>query len=358
MSRLSAPRRPTKSRARRGTTAKPRAPGCCTAGCGCLPSRATPRPRRASWPRLRASTSPRSATTSATRPGCTARCSSSRLGSPQDDIARYGGPELSLPQALAGLYAGFLEPLKQGDTARLCMKLHFREMLEPTGLWDEEIAHGIKPMHDALLAVLCRHFGLAEPDDELQRLAVCIAGLGVHLHVGRDVIDAARAAARTTRRCARPLVRPAGDVRAGDGRRRARARRDAAGATDDAPRRNRWAWPPRPPAARRLLGLGAAGGHARQDPAAAGAPPAWQAPPPPADRAGRPARWWQQFDDPVLLRDGRRGAGGQPDARLGRSRIEQARASSVAAGALLLPAVDAKPRRSAGRTDLATPSAS
>jgi len=111
------------------------------------------------------------------------------MGSPHDDIARYGGPELSLPQALQGFYTGFLEPLKQGDTARLSMKLHFREMLEPTGLWQEEIAHGIKPMHDALLAVLCRHFGLAEADDELQRLALCIAGLGVHMHVGHDVMQ-------------------------------------------------------------------------------------------------------------------------------------------------------------------------
>jgi len=111
------------------------------------------------------------------------------MGSPHDDIARYSGAELSLPQALQGFYTGFLEPLKQGDTARLCMKLHFREMLEPTGLWEEEIAQGIKPMHEALLSVLCRHFGLAEPDDELQSLAVCIAGLGVHMHVGYDVIQ-------------------------------------------------------------------------------------------------------------------------------------------------------------------------
>jgi AcrR family transcriptional regulator len=111
------------------------------------------------------------------------------MGSPQDDIARFNGPELSLPQALAGLYAAFLEPLKQGDIARLCMKLHFREMLEPTGLWEENIAQGIKPMHDAMLAVLCRHFGISQPDEELQRLAVCISALGVHLHVGHDVIQ-------------------------------------------------------------------------------------------------------------------------------------------------------------------------
>jgi AcrR family transcriptional regulator len=110
------------------------------------------------------------------------------LGSPEDDIARFSAPSLTLAQALAGFFAGFLEPLKQGDTARLCMKLHFREMLEPTGLWEDELTHGIRPLHEALLALLCRHFRLVQPDDELQRLAVCIAGLGVHMHVGHDVV--------------------------------------------------------------------------------------------------------------------------------------------------------------------------
>jgi AcrR family transcriptional regulator len=109
---------------------------------------------------------------------------------PEEEIARYAGADLTLRQALQGLYTGFLEPLKQGDAARLCMKLHMREILEPTGLWDQEIDEGIKPMHEALVAVLCRHFGLARPDDEVRRLAVCLAALGVHLHVGRDVTDA------------------------------------------------------------------------------------------------------------------------------------------------------------------------
>lgn len=101
----------------------------------------------------------------------------------------YLDPALDLPAALRGFYVDLLEPLQQGDMARLCTKLHFREMLEPTGLWHEEIAHGIKPMHDALLVVLCRHFGLEVPDEELQRLAVALPALGVHLHVGHDVIE-------------------------------------------------------------------------------------------------------------------------------------------------------------------------
>ena len=111
-------------------------------------------------------------------------------GAPADDVARVADPALPLATALARFYEAFLEPLKQGDVSRLCMKLHFREMLEPTGLWDEELAHGIRPMHDALVTVLLRHFHLAQPDDDLQRLAICLAGLGVHMHVGRDVTDA------------------------------------------------------------------------------------------------------------------------------------------------------------------------
>lgn len=106
-----------------------------------------------------------------------------------DDARRLADPTLTLAQALDGFYAAFVEPLKQGDISRYCMKLHFREMLEPTGLWEEEVAHGIRPMHDALLAVLQRHFGLAAADADVSRLAVCLAGLGVHMHVGRDVTD-------------------------------------------------------------------------------------------------------------------------------------------------------------------------
>jgi hypothetical protein len=40
-----------------------------------------------------------------------------------------------------------------------------------------------------LVACLLSHFGLSEPDDDVLRLALMLAGLGVHLHVGRDIID-------------------------------------------------------------------------------------------------------------------------------------------------------------------------
>jgi AcrR family transcriptional regulator len=95
-----------------------------------------------------------------------------------------------LVQALGRLFDGFVEPLRQGDAARRCMKLHLREILEPTGLWQHGVAAGFEDQHRTLVAALCRHLGLARADTELRRLALCIAGLGVQLHIGRDMADA------------------------------------------------------------------------------------------------------------------------------------------------------------------------
>ncbi len=110
-------------------------------------------------------------------------------GAPADAIARFADVTLPLERALAGFYAGFLEPMRHGDLARQCLKLHVREMVEPTGLWDEEVQQVIRPMHDALVALLQRHLGLAAPEEDLQRLAICVSSLGVHQHVGCDVTE-------------------------------------------------------------------------------------------------------------------------------------------------------------------------
>jgi len=112
------------------------------------------------------------------------------IDAPPRDLSPLLAGTCSLEQGLRCMLGSFMEPLKHDETARWCIKLHCREMLEPTGLWEEEIANGIKPMHAALVALLCRRFGLKRPDDEMHRLAVSIAGLGVHLFVSRDVVEA------------------------------------------------------------------------------------------------------------------------------------------------------------------------
>jgi AcrR family transcriptional regulator len=105
------------------------------------------------------------------------------------DAAVFTDPGATLRESLAAYYAMLLGRLHQSDLARLGMRLWFREMLEPTGLWLEEIDNGFKPAHDGLMLVLARHLGIDRPCDDVARLAFCIFGLAIQMMVTRDVID-------------------------------------------------------------------------------------------------------------------------------------------------------------------------
>ncbi len=109
---------------------------------------------------------------------------------PRIEAGDIEDPGKNLTHSLRVLLSGFTEPLKQGVQMQNCMKLHFREMLEPTGLWDAEIDDNIRPVHMATARVLCRHLGISEPDDDVHRLAFSIVGIAMVLHVGADVIGA------------------------------------------------------------------------------------------------------------------------------------------------------------------------
>jgi AcrR family transcriptional regulator len=108
-----------------------------------------------------------------------------------DDIAAFTNPDNTLRESLLAFYSQLLGPLKQGELARMCMRLWYREMLEPTGLWHEKVDNGIRPAHAGLVMLLGRHMGIAnfEQDDDLSRLAFCVVGLALQLMLTRDVID-------------------------------------------------------------------------------------------------------------------------------------------------------------------------
>lgn len=112
------------------------------------------------------------------------------------DIALFDQPHFTLRQSLQGFYGQLLAQMKQGELARLCLRLWFREMLEPTGLWAEEIDYGIRPAHAALVALLGRQLKMSEAeakaDDDLYRLAFGIVGLGIQLILTGDVVTAIR----------------------------------------------------------------------------------------------------------------------------------------------------------------------
>ncbi len=107
----------------------------------------------------------------------------------QSRVDAFTNPALTLREAMLAFYSSLLAPLKQGDLARSCMRLWLREMLEPTGLWNEEIDTSIKPSHEGMVRVLGRHMGISETTDDLARLAFSVVALAVQLMVTRDVVD-------------------------------------------------------------------------------------------------------------------------------------------------------------------------
>ncbi|AMO23106.1 efflux transporter outer membrane subunit [Ramlibacter solisilvae] len=75
--------------------------------------------------------------------------------------------------------------------------------------------------------------------------------------------------------------------------------------------------------------------------APAAVPGEWQAPLPHNGAVPELSQWWRQFDDPLLVDLVDAAQAVSPTVASARSRIEQVRAARVAAGAALLPAVDA-----------------
>ncbi|PXX47583.1 TetR family transcriptional regulator [Undibacterium pigrum] len=113
---------------------------------------------------------------------------------PNVDPAIFEQEDADLRSTLLALICTFTDSMKQGELMETCMKLHFREMLEPTGLWMEEIDTAIKPSHLAMVKFLCRYLGISKADDDVHRLAISISGLAISLLISGDVIQAIRPA--------------------------------------------------------------------------------------------------------------------------------------------------------------------
>lgn len=113
---------------------------------------------------------------------------------PMNKARQTATPRADLPlrEMLVEFYRSFLEPLKRGEVATQCVQLHFREMVDPVGVWDEVIELEIRPQHDALVSFLSRYLG-EDPDSvDMHRLAFAISGMAVHVFVGREVVTSIR----------------------------------------------------------------------------------------------------------------------------------------------------------------------
>lgn len=104
-------------------------------------------------------------------------------------VRLFNTPGCSLAQTLQGFYRQLMAPLEQGERMQHCLRLHMREMLEPTGLWQQEIEQQIVPAYQGMWALLCRHLGLEKPDEGIHRLALALIGMPIYLLMAQDVVQ-------------------------------------------------------------------------------------------------------------------------------------------------------------------------
>src|SRR3989344_5018870 len=270
------------------------------------------------------------------------------FGSGSDLIPVFADPALTLQQALAAYFGGFLEPLKHDDLVTQSLRLHVRELLDPTHVWPELIERECRAPHLALVQVLCRHMGVAAADDDMHRLAFSLAGLVMQMWTQRDPLQAIA-----------PPPAGGGGVGGGGGRGARGGPGPAAGGAPARPPeylgelakgiqrmplgKTRFFWATCLPLA---LGAGAITAPPAQVPTAP--PVAWQAPLPPQGSPGGLTRWWTQLGDPLLVELIDAAQAVSPGVAQAQSRIAQARATQVASRAALLPSLDAQASASRG----------
>lgn len=115
-------------------------------------------------------------------------------GSVGELVALIDAPDLETSAILQAFFDAYVAPLKHGEIARQCMRLHMREMVEPTGHWAEEVERDIRGPHEAMVRLLCRHLGLARADDDVHRLALAVIGMAIQLFVMQDAVGTLRPA--------------------------------------------------------------------------------------------------------------------------------------------------------------------
>lgn len=111
-------------------------------------------------------------------------------GHAQHDINGFSRPGIPLAQAMHEFATDFLKPLALGEVFLWSLRLIYREMLEPTGIWHEELENNIKPTHAAMQRLLCRELDRLRPDADIERLSHAIIGMAVHVIIGYDVVTA------------------------------------------------------------------------------------------------------------------------------------------------------------------------
>lgn len=97
----------------------------------------------------------------------------------------FDDPALTFEQAMRMFLAPIVTP-SAGDLDTAVMRIHLREMMEPSDVFREITAQAIVPAHNLLAATIARHCGLARPDADIHQLAFAMVAMAHDYCMSRE----------------------------------------------------------------------------------------------------------------------------------------------------------------------------
>lgn len=94
--------------------------------------------------------------------------------------------DLSFAQAMRLFLGAFLTHYVSEAEEALVLRLHLREMLEPSSVFRDVLEATIYPHHQALVSLLARHCGLKRPDPDLHQMAFAIVAMAYDYCMSRE----------------------------------------------------------------------------------------------------------------------------------------------------------------------------
>jgi AcrR family transcriptional regulator len=106
-----------------------------------------------------------------------------------EDFEQFDEPGLPLRESLQRFMAALLCPWGQDELSTWVMRVHLREMVEPTPDYKDVMVSHIQPYHQRLVLVLARHAGASKPDDALHQLAFALVAMVQDYGVSREFMQ-------------------------------------------------------------------------------------------------------------------------------------------------------------------------
>ena len=94
----------------------------------------------------------------------------------------FDSPELSFAESMNLVYGAFLTPMREGDELMAAMRLHLREMVDPSGEIGDLLPKAVAPHFEAMQRLIMRHLGVRRTDEDVKALASTLMGM-VHDYV-------------------------------------------------------------------------------------------------------------------------------------------------------------------------------